>query len=73
MSLREPVGPTLSLQLFQITIGLAQHPNRERELEVRVRNRDCPVEHPLDRFLRPRTVLQRDQNPNVSSKTRSRR
>jgi len=58
MFLREPVSPALSLQLFQITIGLAQHPNRERELEVRIRDRDRPVEHPLDRFLRPRTVLQ---------------
>jgi len=58
MTTCEPVAPTLSLELFQITIGLAQHPNRERELEVWIRDRDCPIEHPLDRFLRPRTVLQ---------------
>ena len=73
MSLPKPVGPTLSLQLLQITIRLAQHPNRERELEVRVRDSDCPIEHPLYRFLRPRTVLQREQNPNLSSIARPRR
>ena len=41
------------LQLFQITISLAQHPNGEREFEVRVGDRDRPIEHPLDRLLRP--------------------
>lgn len=49
--------PILGLQLLQVTVGLAQHPNRERELEVRVRDRNRPIEHPLDRFLRPRTIL----------------
>jgi len=61
MSLREPVSPLLSLQLLQVAIGLAQHPDRERELEVWIRDRYCPIEHPLYRFLCPRTVLQEDE------------
>ena len=46
-------SPFLGLQLLQVTISLAQHPNCERELEVWIRDRNRPVEHPLDRFLRP--------------------
>ena len=60
MSAREAVSPFLGLQLPQVTISLAQHPNRERKLEVWIRNRDRPIEYPLDRFLRPRTVLRRE-------------
>jgi len=60
MSLRKPdARPLLSFQLLQVSITLAQHPNCERELVVWVRERDRPVEHPFDRFLCPRTVLQR--------------
>ena len=60
MSAREAVSPFLGLQLPQVTISLAQHPDRKRELEVWIRYRDRPIEYPLDRFLRPRTVLQRE-------------
>ncbi len=34
-----------------------KHPDREVELEVRVRDRDVLVEDALDRLLRPRAVL----------------
>ena len=67
MPVCEPVSPFLSLQLPQVTVSLAQHPNRERELEVRIRDRDRPIEHPLDSFLCPRTVLQRERDVNMSS------
>jgi hypothetical protein len=36
----------------------AKHPDRERELEVRIRDRDVLVEHTFDRLLRPRAVGQ---------------
>ena len=37
---------------------VAKGPDRELELEVRVRDRDVLVEHTLDRFLRPRAILE---------------
>jgi hypothetical protein len=49
-------------QLLKVFIHLAEHPDRERELEVRVRDRAAFVEHTLDGFLRPRAVLNKS-NP----------
>jgi hypothetical protein len=57
MSVCGSVASPFSLQLLQVTISFSQHPNRKREFEVRIRDRDRPVEHPFDRFLCPRTVL----------------
>jgi hypothetical protein len=45
------------LEIRQIIMRLAQHPYREGELEVRVRNSAGLVEHTLDSLLRPRPVL----------------
>ena len=51
--------PPFCLQLLQVTISPAQYPGRKRELKVRVRDRDSPIEHPLDRFWCPWTILQK--------------
>lgn len=61
-SLRE-LRLSLTFQLFQIPMRAAQHPDREREFEVRVCNSDILVEYALDRFLRPRAVLHTTSQP----------
>ena len=61
MTAHQSLVPALRLQLLQVTIRLAQHPNRKRELEVWIRDRDRPIEHPFDRFLCPRTVLRQER------------
>ena len=40
--------PVKYLQLLQVTIGPAQYQDRERGLGVGVRDRDRPIEHPLE-------------------------
>ena len=39
--------------LLEVLLRAPEHPNRERELEVRVRDRARLIEHALDGFLRP--------------------
>ena len=61
VSLPVPISdsiPGARLELLQVEVRLAKHPDRERELEVRVRDCARLVEHALDRLLRPRAVLQ---------------
>ena len=70
MSLRKLFSPLLSPQLLQVTVSLGQHPNRERELDVRIRDRNRLIKRPLDCFLCPRTVLQQQRNVNVGSRGR---
>ena len=57
-------NPTI-IELGQIDIGFAKHPDRERELEVWIRNSAILVEHTLDRLLRPRTILLQSQQISV--------
>ena len=52
-----------AFKLLEILVRAAKHPNRKRELEVRVRNRNVLIEHALDSFLGPRAVL---NGPHVS-------
>lgn len=56
------VGHLLRFQGVEIVVCLAEHPYRERELEIGVRNGAGLVEHTLDGFLRPRSVLRRQAN-----------
>ena len=58
---RTLVSPFLGLQPLQVAVSLSEHPNRKRELEVWIRDRDRPIEHPFDRFLCPRTVLRQER------------
>ena len=53
------VAVLASLQLVQIVMCAAEHPDGEGELEVRVRDRHALVEDALHRLLGPRAVLQR--------------
>ena len=55
-------------ELFQVPVRSAEHPYRERELEVRVRDRHVVVEHPFDRFLWPRPILERDPRKKKSAR-----
>ena len=43
----------LYLQIVQILVGFSKHPDRERKLEVRVRNSASLVEYTFNRFLWP--------------------
>lgn len=54
--INDPIS-TARLELTQVEVRLSKHPDRERELEVRVRDRTRLVEHTLNRLLRPRAVL----------------
>jgi len=47
----------LLLQRLQIMMSLAQHPDRERELEIGIGNRARLVEYTLNSFLRPGAIL----------------
>lgn len=44
-------------ELAEVPVHLPEHPDRERELEVGIRDRAALVEHAFDGFLSPRTVL----------------
>ena len=52
------VWSRLAFELFQVFVRATEHPNRELKLEVRVRDRHVVVEHPFDRFLWPRPILE---------------
>ena len=45
------------LQRLQIMMRFAQHPDRERELEIGIGDRTCLVEYTLNSFLRPGAIL----------------
>ena len=47
----------LAFEVFQVFMCATKHPDGKRELEVRVRDGDVLVEHTLNSFLSPRTIL----------------
>ena len=75
VAVRMTVGMTVcmtirlfTLQRSKVVMGFPEHPDRERELEVRVCNGDILVEDALDRLLRPRAVL--SERPGVKNELR---
>ena len=52
------VSLPLALEVGQVMVCLAQHPNREREFEVRIGNSAGLVEHAFDGLLGPRAILE---------------
>jgi hypothetical protein len=53
-------------------VSLAQHPYRERELEIGVGNSACFVEHPFDGFLWPGAILEGCVNETVPERGKKR-
>ena len=51
------VPNTVLVELSQVYISFAKHPDRERELEVWIGDSTILVEHTLNRLLWPRTIL----------------
>ena len=49
------------VELGQVHISLAKHPDRKRELEVWIGDSTIPIDHTLNRLLRPRTILLQPQ------------
>ena len=52
----------------KIPVGFAEHPDRERELEVRIRYRTVFIKHPFNRLLWPRSILCHSQTPELAPK-----
>lgn len=55
--------PCARLELLKVKVRLAEHPDWERELEIRIRDGTRLIEDTLDRFLSPRTVLYAQTHP----------
>ena len=52
----------------KIPVGFAKHPDRKRELEVRIRYRTIFIKHPFNRLLWPRSILCHSQTPELAPK-----
>lgn len=54
---QNPTNIQLRFQSLQVVVCPAKHPDGERKFEVWVRDHAILIEHPFNRFLRPRSIL----------------